>query len=300
MTGEQATLGEWAPTVHDRRDELDDDPTPRGVVRAVLEASVCFDCEEDVPMVGVDPSDSHGEAGSGEVLGDPFGRRPVRVLDLGAGYGCWSSEMRKLAHDQGWPVHVTGVEVNPDRREHLRKWCDDVAIAPWRDGVWGPVEVEPGVWRSVLQQGNPGAWDLIIGNPPFGHVLRQGKPDGKRTDYMPVDETMVPTLLRHAPAVLLLHTAGAFDDSEHGREVWRRYPPAAVWLCGRLGFRGDSSTDSRTYYATLWLRGHDGPAQMHMLPELAAEDRRWTVPPGSESPAEAEALGLPLSPGYES
>jgi predicted RNA methylase len=270
----QKTLGEWAPVEHVPGEGLDDDPTPRGVVRSVLEAAM-----ETSDWFGT----RRGQAARGRVL---------RVLDLGAGYGCWSSEMRRLAVEQCWPVHITGVELNPEREEHLRKWCDEVCIRDWRTAI------ELGRDRAcLLEDYIPGA-DLIIGNPPFAHILRQGKgPEGERTDYMLVDETMVPTLLRHAPAVLLMHTAGAFDDSEHGREVWRRYPPAASWLCGRLSFRPGSSTDSRTYYSTLWLRGHEGPAQLHMLPWLLPEARRWSVPPGSEDPDTARVLGLPMVGG---
>ncbi len=265
----QETMGDWGGTTHDRRAEYDDDLSPRGAARAFLGAALGLDVlRRRVCFTG------------------------ARVLDLGAGFGCLSSELRKLAIEQGWPPHITGVELNPAREAHGRKWCDEWASMEWREFL---------AMRGLADRGSmpaPRTFDLIIGNPPFSHILRQGKgPEGERTDYMPVDETMVPTLLRHAPAVLLLHTAGAFDDSEHGREVWRRYPPAATWLCGRLSFRAGSSTDSRTYYATLWLRGHKGPAQLHMLPELPPKARKWTTPPGSEDPDTARTLGLPMVGG---
>ena len=70
-------------------------------------------------------------------------------------------------------------------------------------------------------------------------------------------------------------------------------------LPGDVSFRADGRKDSRCYEATLWLRGHTGPCSRYLLTELEAHERRWLAPPGSESPATARELGLPLAPGYE-
>lgn len=242
------------------------DPTPRGVVRAVLEA-LC-DWWTQIP----------GTAST------------FRVLDVCAGYGVWASEWRRLWHVRDYgvsfelPLHITGVEIDQSKREHLAKWCDEPVIDTWRPDM----TPEP--------FGYQWAGDLIIGNPDFSHILRRGKHrnPNKRTDYRPVEETMVPVLLRHAPEVLLLHTTGAFTDSPHGREVWRRYPPAATWLCGRISFRSDGKTDSRCYQATLWQRGHRGPCATHMLPALPYGSRRWTTLPGTEDAQTARAMGFPI------
>ena len=114
MTGTQATLGGWAPVEHVPGEGLDDDPTPRGVVRAVLGGALELYADDDFRALFTGGL-AHLEWFTGE---DP--PRPLRVLDLGAGYGCWSSELRRLAHAQGWPVHITGVELNPEREPHLR------------------------------------------------------------------------------------------------------------------------------------------------------------------------------------
>jgi hypothetical protein len=52
--------------------------------------------------------------------------------------------------------------------------------------------------------------------------------------------------------------------------------------------------DSRCYQATVWARGHRGPAASVMLDWLPSEARRWRVPPGSEEPSEQ----LPAAPGW--
>jgi hypothetical protein len=165
-------------------------------------------------------------------------------------------------------------------------------------------------------------YDLAIGNPHFTALTHEDP-----------EQSMPAVLLRHAPAVLLLHTQQAFARGEAGRAVWRAYPPAASWMvpgsvkfrtgvnpkcskCGHVntpaatacaGMREQGlhtvrcryklkawGSDSRCYQVSLWLRGHEGPTALHLLPELTAAERRWTVPPGSEEPSEE----LPAAPGW--
>jgi phage FluMu protein Com len=276
-------------------DERQDDPTPRGIVRAVLWAAA---------REGT--FDGGGKRGWDE----------LRVLDVCAGYGAWSSEMRRLAQLQGWPVHITGVELYEARRDHLAKWCDEVWIRDWFDALRDHHELPE--------------FDIIIGNPHFQALtgrLTPGDMFGEHTPSMPETE------LEHAPAVLLLHTQQAFLKSEAGRAAWRRCPPAASWLVpGSVKFRNGINpkcpkcktvnppaldegacpvtycvkgcgaklkawgADSRCYQVTLWLRGHAGPCSVHLLDDLDARARSWRVPPGSEEPS-AE---LPAAPGWTS
>ena len=270
MTGEQAALtGIASATEH--ATELrsrGDDPTPRGVVRAVLAAA----SEHGV-------FDWDGHCVNGDTL---------RVLDVCAGYGCWASEMRRLAASQGWPVHITGVEIHEPRREHLRKWCDDVWVDDWKP------EPEP----PDTPFGYRWTGDIAIGNPDFALVLRDAA-----GNVLPVEQTMVAVLLRHAPAVLLLHTQQAFVKSEPGRACYRAYPPAASWLLPgsikfRRGINPDTGkpwgADSRCYQVSLWLRGHTGPCSTYMLEDLESHVRAWVVPPGSEDPS----ADLPARPGW--
>jgi len=280
--------------------DREDDPTPRGVVRAALEAAA-----------GRIANITHPTARDG------FG--PVRVLDVCAGYGCWASELRRLAGLQGWPVHITGVELFAPRYADLTKWCDRSIIADW---------------RVPLTSDEFGPFDIAIGNPHFTALTHEDP-----------EQSMPAVLLRHAPAVLLLHTQQAFARGEAGRGVWRAYPPAASWIVpGSVKFRTGTNpkcpkcahvnplalavgslqqpvthclgragpttydgyepicgaklktwgSDSRCYQVSLWLRGHSGPTALHMLPELSADERRWIVEPGSEEPSE----DYPPAPGW--
>jgi len=240
-----------------------DDPTPRGVVRAVLEA-----CERKWMSMDA-TSEVHRT------------KRAVRVLDVCAGYGCWASEFRRWWEvtrvDRGcapWPVHITGVELDIRKREHLRKWCDHVMSGDWHMACSRPT---PGT--------GPHEYDIAIGNPDFAQLTHDDPA-----------QSMPAVLLRHAPAVLLLHTQQAFLRSEAGRAAWRLNPPAASWLVpGGVKFRGAShGTDARCYQVTLWLRGHTGPCAVHLLEDIKAKDRSWTKLPGAEDAAEAKTLGLPM------
>jgi len=246
-------------------DERGDSPTPRGLWRAIFEVSSPVWLNPRGVMAGAQKRRRQARSGV-----------PFRALSLMAGYGSDASELRRLAVRQGWRIHITGVELCEARRVHLVKWCDDVWIGHWMDALLddGPLE-------------NP-QWDIIVTNPDFAQIL-----DNKNKALRPED-TMVPTLLQNAPSVLMLHQEQAFTKSARGREVWRRWPPAASWMLGPASFSGDGKADSRCYIATLWLRGHEGPTALHMLPELDAAARRWTVPPGSEDPSSE----LPSAPGW--
>lgn len=242
-----------------RREETDtrdreDDPTPRLLVRAIL--------SEAMPVIMRELGDS-----------DRGWDLDLDALDVCAGYGCWSSELRRWCVRQGLEVMLTGVEIFEARREHLRKWCDNVVIDDWR-ASYGLTH------------------DIVVGNPHFS-ALAGGDPD----------ESMPAVLLRRAPSVLLYHTRNAFVRSEAGRAVWRAYPPAHVFVVpGTVSHDGTSAVASDCYQVSLWLRGHTGPTTEQLLDvEPKAENLaagivkrngepyscwRWTVPPGSEEPCE--------------
>lgn len=259
--------------------EREDDPTPRGVTRAVLRAAfgngglyVGAHWRTGLPMLRWASNDAHED----KRVSEPA--EAIRVLDVCAGYGCWASEIRRLAGLQGWPVHITAVEVDGRKRTHLEKWCDKVYIRDWYD----PAMAE---WQTD-------SFDLVIGNPHFSALTHEDP-----TKSMPA------VLLRHAPAVLLLHQEQSFQKSEAGCRIWHEYPPAFEFpIPGSIKFRVGSNprtgktwgADSRCYQATLWLRGHKGPAASQMLPWLPAEARRWTVLPGTEDPS----ADLPAAPSW--
>ena len=281
--GEQTGLSgiESAAEVEADRAAREDDPTPRDLVGHVLVWGVG-------PLMGEDACDREG---LDEPPGAPGRRltfnakpwrwvdeqRPLRVLDVCAGWGSWSSEMRRLAFLMGWPVHITGVEIDERKRPHLEKWCDVALFGDWLASIAGH------------------EFDLVIGNPHFSAL----------THEYPA-QSMPAVLLRYAPAVLLFHQMASFTRSIAGRDTWRAYPPAWIGMVpGSVGFRGRSrGADLRSYQATLWLRGHEGPAETVLLPEPPMRAKKgklsrssswhWDVPPGTEEPS-AE---MPAVPGW--
>lgn len=257
MSAQTGLVGmETAAEIEADRAAREDDPTPRGVVRVTLAAALA-DYE--------------------------IGRVPLRVLDVCAGWGCWASEMRRLAAFMGWPVHITGVEIDVRKREHLEKWCDDVHIDDWHRAI---------LHETVMDAGQ---WDLVIGNPHFS-ALTHDDPA----------QSMPAVLLEHAPEVLLFHQMASFTRSMCGRDTWRAYPPAWVGLVpGSVGFRGRKrGADLRSYQATLWSRGHVGPAALELLPDPPSRPTKrgnerasswhWDQPPGTEEPS----LEMPAAPSW--
>ena len=217
----------------------------------------------------------------------------VRVVDVCAGYGVWAQRMRALLTATGVGMHITGVEIFAAREAHLRKWCDEIAMDDWQFAV------QQGHFVGGLTHHG---WDIAIGNPHFTALAPSLDPS----------ESMPAILLDRAPAVMLYHTVNAFQRGDKGRAVARALPPVARWLVpGTVAHGGTSEVASDCYALSLWLRGHEGPTELHML-EVEAEDVnrrdgllkrdgqpyrcwRWRdVPPGSEEPSEE----LPAAPGW--
>lgn len=259
----------------------EEDNTPRGVSRAILAAAIGNGAlyvgahwKTGQPMLRW----ASGDEREDRRISEP--RESVRVLDVCAGFGCWASEMRRLAALQGWPVHITGVELDARKREHLSKWCDAVVFNDWLEFV-AVREAGRRVYGGTCCED----FDIAIGNPHFSALTHEDPA-----------QSMPAVLLRHAPAVLLFHQEQSFQKSALGCRTWHAYPPAAVFhVPGSVRFRGRGhGADARCYQATLWMRGHKGPASAHMLPWLEAPARGWTMPPGTEEPS----TELPAAPGW--
>lgn len=260
----------------------DDDPTPRGTIAPIIAAAVRRGALRLVWRIT--RSGTHLE--SCDRIVDA--RNPLRVLDVCAGFGSWSSEFaRWWVHALGAPrewLHITGVEIHPPRAVDLRKWCDVEII-----GDWASIE---------------GDYDLAIGNPAFS-LLFPDLPHGFRGEVPEenIEASMPAVLLKHAPAVLLLHTQQAFLRGRAGRAVWRRYTPVRQWLIpGAVRFRVGTNTktgkpygsDQRCYCASLWQRAAPRSTMVEMLADLGADDLRWDVEPGSEDPSD----DLPAAPRW--
>lgn len=233
----------------------EEDLTPRGVVRAVLQAwarSVNHDA------------------------------RGLRVLDVCASYGVWSSELRRLAHRLRLPVNITAVELDERKAPHLRKWADRVLT-----GVDWTFALDPHL------EPHDNEYDLAIGNPHFS-ALTNDDPH----------ESMPALLLEHARSVLLFHQEQNFQKSIAGCRIWHEYQPRRVFhIPGSIRFRVGTNpntgkpygADSRCYQATYWNGPASGVTESVMMPWLEAPARRWSRMPGTEEPSSE----LPAAPGWE-
>ncbi len=114
-------------------------------------------CQMDIFRgAAADPAGGHAvtpawltQLALGMLDGPPWGT----VLDAGAGTGAIGREVERYALEQGEGVHVTALDVLPERQEawplHWARVCDDL-----RD--WMPQSIADG--RQ---------WDLVVTNPPF-------------------------------------------------------------------------------------------------------------------------------------
>jgi len=173
------------------------DFTPRLVARAVVEAAlrcIVFHgarilgsqytiwptiAEADAPRA---TRSKHAEDGPFLDLDDGR-RRVIRVLDICAGAGVFSSEVRRFAALLGFDVWITAVDYEPDELPHLRRHADEVIIGDWHVALGMEqrkvfvttmtpagceIEVEETRWVWGENRGeNRREYDLIIGNPAF-------------------------------------------------------------------------------------------------------------------------------------
>lgn len=239
---------------------LERDPTPRPVIGSILDTALVL------PHVQRMLARASAE------------RRDLRVLDWCAGAGPWASEFRRRFPSAViWAVEIFG----PDLR-YLQHWADHPLI---------------GDWTLALKHAPPGGYDLVIGNPAFSLLTAaRGRHPGTAA---------VVRLLRVSPIVIALHTIEVLHRSEAGRWLARNRPPRyQLDIPAGINFRGSQEinpktgdswgADSRSYAAYVWLRDWRGPGwNRRTLPELPAEARAWRQRPGTETRAQALALGLP-------
>ena len=235
------------------------DRTPRGLVRAALEAHLS--------ARGASYSRTVCVAGHLVWHADDG---PLRVLDVCAGSGVWASEMRAWCERHGIPVEITALELRPEEREHLERVADEVIIGDALDML--DDDHYFGAYR----------WHIVIGNPAFS-LLAMGKPKAGEQER----RSLLPVLLDLARAVVLLSTSQAFTRSEAAARWLHDHPPALeLRIAQGVRFRATSGTDTGSYSVTSWV-----PYQRHTLPGeawpcrvlvLPASARSWRVPPGRE------------------
>jgi SAM-dependent methyltransferase len=121
----------------------DDDPTPRPLVRAILEAAWDLACPD-------------------------FSE--VRVLDVCAGSGVWVSEARRLAHRRGQVFDGTAIDIDPRKRHHLERWADRVIVGDWREAAANAFDFD-------LVVGNP-AFSEIVSDFPGESMPEAFRPSG--------------------------------------------------------------------------------------------------------------------------
>lgn len=212
-------------------------------------------------------------------------RRELHVLDVCAGAGCWSGELRSVWMELEFDARdlvITAVELDPRDRPHLERHADRVII---------------GDWTLALDQ----RYHLAIGNPDF-QLLRAPEAQPHTANarlervgsaYYDVGRSMPAQLLARCDAAALLHRQQAWSKDGPGVAVRRVYPPAYAWdIPGSLRFRAPGSrnpetgklygSDQHNYTVSLWLPGHTGPTQTALLRDFAPAERRWTVRPGTE------------------
>jgi hypothetical protein len=259
----------------DQRDrDHEVDRTPRGLVRAALGELVTG---QRWPATGdgshaFDRPDRHALNIAG--LRVAFGSQPLRILDVCAGAGVWSSEARRLFGLLGIPVEITAVEIRDEERERLAKWADHVVIADYRE---------------VTARGKDGRFDLAIGNPHFTGL-----------------HGMLPGLLDISRAIILLHTTQAFQRGAEGQRLVLEHPPVLELRVGQsVKFRHGVNpangkpwaADSLCYSVSAWV-GQREPGSAWLTKGLALDTnaRKWTEIPGAE-----ERLGedLPTAPGWK-
>ncbi len=247
----------------DRDRAYEVDRTPRGLVRAALDAHL---------------SARHDHARwqavyvAGNLVWSAIEGGPLRVLDVCAGSGVWASEMRAWCERHGIPVEITAIEVREEEREHLERVVGE------------PLNVFIGDALALLDDEIivEGGWHIVIGNPAFS-LLAMGKPKAGEQER----RSLLPVLLDLARAVVLLSTSQAFTRSEAAARWLHDHPPALeLRIAQGVRFRATSGTDGISYSVTSWV-----PYQRHTLPGeawpcrvlvLPASARSWRVPPGQE------------------
>jgi hypothetical protein len=254
-------------------------------------------------------------------------RRVIRVLDICAGAGVFSSEVRRFAALLGFEVWITAVDFEPEERPWLLRHADEVIIGDWHVAL-GMVRNELGQW--VWGPDGKREYDLIIGNPAFtqaraptraGWPAASGPPKkpggqptvtrseakirkrltdamvaageyGERAEYDTAG-SMTALCLECAPAVCLYTTQQCYTKTSSGWLTRLDYPYAVVYeVPSSVGHRGrGAGQDDKPYSAFVWMRGRGEPSQTFMIKPIA--DRNWDMRPGTEPDEWLEQQGIP-------
>lgn len=205
----------------------------------------------------------------------------LRVLDLCAGYGVWSQQLRRVAAELGFEVHITGLECREECRADLERHCDEVVICDAAEYIARTDE----------------RFDLVMGNPPFSLPDERAKRkrndagdlvDGSGQSRLRAYEVLVvgsrQLLADHDSRLALFVPQGWTGRCRDLAELAQLHPPIEVHNQALpVAFGADGKTDQLVYTTMVW--GHpDAPARpcgLTTLPVLDPKQLRWdghTIP----------------------
>lgn len=148
-----------------------------------------------------------------------------RVLDPGAGTGVWGAVARKFMPE----VIIDGVELQP---------C--TPCKKYNNWYFGDF------FRYAAQC--PYAYDLIIGNPPYGGLHR---------DMAELFIRMSLSMLESDGVLLFLLRSAFFEGQERGKKFFKEFRPCDMYqLSRRPSFTGNGKTDSTAYSVFVWNKGY--------------------------------------------
>ena len=158
---------------------------------------------------------------SGDVFDPDAG---VRILDPGAGAGIWGSCCRNL-----WPrAWIAGVE--------LREVRPADAYDQWVIGEFNEFSIADPA---------PGAWDLVIGNPPYALAERFVRTS---LEY-----------LRPGGRLLFLLRLAFLEGQRRGDGLWQEHRLKRIEVCkARTSFSGDGKSNATAYGLYLWEKNFKG------------------------------------------
>lgn len=227
-----------------------------------------------------------------------------RILCPAAGAGVWAMVAREY-----WPdAVIMAVEIRPEERGHLLRWCNGVVIADIRRLVEGE-----GLWSSVQAEG---AFDLIADNPPFslfpvngcehvpnarGDRCTKCKARKSQAEALKAYVVAMRPLLARGGRLALYWLSDLAQRAKEARAIFAAHPPMYQMRTQPTRHRANGGVDLRSYSVWVWPDGeprtpeqieHDPRPRCSMfdLPSLPAAERRWSVVPGTErgSPREAK------------
>jgi hypothetical protein len=165
-----------------------------------------------------------------------------RILDPGAGDGCWGQAAR-----QRWPgAHIVGVDLPGVSRA--------VAYSYWYSQDF--------LTLAERMQAYHQRFDIVCGNPPFS---------------LAEDFIRAGVALLNPGGVLVFFLRLTFLASQsRGAGLWRDLPPRDVAVSMRRpSFTGNSATDKDEYALFTWQRGYTGPSVLRVPFDYTRPDT-WT------------------------